>query len=94
MRASQSVDGERVTVAAARLAAEVMAQFTPNDQREEAFEHIHLHGFIDAYEKAREAGLDPHAFVEAMLVESPQEKTLSDARAIIDKAYAAKQAKQ
>lgn len=82
------------TRAAARLAAEVMAHFTPHAEREVAFEHIHLHGLIDAYEEARAAGLDPHGFVDNMLCESPQEKVLNDARRIIEQAHAAKEAKR
>ena len=72
------------TKATTRLGAEVMAIFTPSEERENGFEVIHLHGFIDAYEQVREAGLDPHAFVEEMLTESDYEKVLNDARAIID----------
>jgi len=82
------------TKATARLGAEVMAIFTPSEERETGFEVIHLHGFIDAYEEVREAGLDPHGFVDEMLKESEYEKVLNDARAIIDKAAAEKEAKR
>jgi hypothetical protein len=82
------------TQAAGRLAAEVMAIFTPSDERENGFEVIHLHGFIDAYEEVRRLGLDPHELVESMLKESPHEKVLRDAQRILDEALTAKKAKQ
>jgi hypothetical protein len=82
------------TQSAARLAAEVMAVFVPVDERENGFEVIHLHGFIDAYDDVRAAGLDPHELVEGMLLESPYEKVLADARRVIETATIAKKAKQ